>query len=141
MDGATAARGPCVFARALFAGTAGCALARRESRAEREAFVCASPVARQNCSTLFGLLRERSAFVLRLADREGPLPHAAAMRLACGGLEGLARAIGEPATDVHALVGAARARYGSLEALPWSAIVPAVGAWVPRRRHGGSTAP
>jgi len=66
-----------------------------------------------------------------------PLPHAKEMKAMCGGLSGLQQEV-EPAdevADVHALVAAALAKFGSLEALPYSRIMPAVAAFEARRRR------
>lgn len=128
---------PCAFERALLAGCAGCALAARRAVAEREALVCSSPVARTNCETLHALLRERSAFVVRVPPSSTAVTHAVAMRVACGGLRGVADAVDLATTDVHALVQAAQQRYGSLDALPWPSVVAAVAAWQGKRRRGG----
>lgn len=128
---------PCVFARALLARHADCTLADRHALAEREAVGCRSPVARTNCATLFAMLRERSAFTLKGGHGDGPLPHALAMRLQCGGLAGLAQVVGAAGTDdVHALVAAAQARYGALDGLPWPGVVATVAAWHGRPRRG-----
>lgn len=128
----------CVFEKALLAQCAGCAHAARHALAEREAIGCRTAVAHANCATLMGMLRERSAFALRLGPAGGPLPHAATMRLQCGGLTGLAAAVGaEAASDVHGLVAAAQARYGSLSDLPWPGLVATIAGWQGRRRHGG----
>ncbi len=134
-----AVAGPaCVFARALSVRHADCALAQRHALAEREAIGCRSAAARANCATLAGMLRERSAFALKRGHGGGPLPHALAMRLQCGGLAGLAEAVGAAGThDVHALVAAAQARHGDLDGLPWPGIVAAVAAWQGRPRRGG----
>lgn len=149
---------PCVFARALLAQAASCTLARRRSVGEREAVACPSPVAHANCDTLAALMHERARFALRLPAPATPLMHAQAMRLQCGGLAGLQQSLGPAATgraaagpttetasaraapaaappDVHALVGLAQQRHGSLTALPWEAIVAAMRAWAPRRRR------
>jgi hypothetical protein len=128
----------CVFEKALLARCAGCDVAARHALAEREAVACTSPVARTNCATLLALLRERSAFALRVAPGDSPLPHAAMMKLQCGGLRGLRRAVAADRDDVHGLVAAARQRFGSLVDLPWADIVPAVVAWQGRRRHRGA---
>ena len=135
----TALAGPaCVFARALSARHADCALAQRHALAEREAIGCRSAAARANCATLAGMLRERAAFALKQGHGDGPLPHALAMRLQCGGLAGLARAVGADAPDdVHALVAAAQTRYGDLDGLPWPGVVADVAAWQGRPRRGG----
>lgn len=125
----------CVFEKALAAGCARCATSVRRALAEREAIGCASPTARTNCATLAALLRERATFALRLPPT-GPLPHAAAMRLACGGLAALRGCAGPEETDVHRAVAAAQARFGSLADLPWPKVVAGVVAWQGRRRAG-----
>ena len=127
---------PCVFEKALLARCADCGVAARRALAEREAIGCRSPVARANCATLLGLLRERCTFALKLLPRNDRLPHATAMRLQCGGIGALARALDDgDAHDVHALVVAAGDRYGALSDLPWPGIVAAVAAWQGRRRR------
>lgn len=128
----------CAFARALLARQADCGLAERHALGEREAIGCRSPVARTNCATLLGMLRERAAFTLKQGHGDAPLAHALALRLQCGGLAGLAQAAGaEAGHDVHALVAAVHARYGDFAELPWPAVVAAVAAWQGRARHGG----
>jgi len=177
----------CVFAKAILARAADCSLARRRSVGERELLECPSPVAHTNCETLAALMHERARFALRLPRPEQPLMHAQAMRLQCGGLAGLQRALtggpglservagppggsaanastadadadggdgdlerrardaaagapsaSPPAADVHALIGLAQARHGSLTALPWDAVVAAMREWAPRRRRAPS---
>ena len=122
---------PCVFGKALLAQCAVCELARRHAVAERESVACSSPLARSACGTLYGLLREKSAFALRLKAGQRVLKHVQVMRIQCGGLAGLKQAI-EPAAhapDVHRLVRAATEKLGSLDALPFSEIVKNVAAW------------
>jgi hypothetical protein len=126
---------PCVFEKALLARCAGCSLAVHHALAEREAVRCASPVARTNCATLLALLRERSAFALKLTPGAGPLPHALTMKLQCGGLLGVRGVLAAERIDVHALVAEAQQRWGSLADLPWPAVVQAAVAWQGRRRH------
>jgi hypothetical protein len=128
---------PCVFEKALLAGCAGCELAVRRAVAEREAIACSSPVARTNCDTLLAMLRERSAFALKLPPG-APLPHALTMKLQGGGLRGLQQAVDPLESDVHRLVATARERHGALAHLPWPDIVAAVLAWQGRRRQAGS---
>lgn len=126
---------PCVFEKALLAGCADCARVTRHALAEREALACGSPVARTNCETLHALLRERSAFAVRIPPAGAALPHAAAMRIGCGGLRGLAESVGRTTADVHGLVQAAQERYGSLVDLPWPAIVATIAGWQVRPRR------
>lgn len=128
---------PCVFERALLAQSAACEISRRCSVGEGESVACSSPVARSACGTLYGLLREKSAFALGLRETARVLPHAMVMKLQCGGLAGLKDALAPDAhaPDVHRLVRLAVERYGSLEALPFSEIVKGVAAFRLRRRR------
>lgn len=132
---------PCVFEKALLARCADCELARRHALAEREAIACSSPVARTNCETLHALLRERCAFALRLPPPGKRLPHAVAMRLACGGLAGVGECVQSSPADIHRLVQAAQECHGRLSDLPWPAIIAAVRGWQGRRAHGTGRAP
>jgi hypothetical protein len=131
----------CVFEKALLAQCADCELAQRHALAEREAIACSSPVARTNCETLHALLRERCAFALKLPPPGERLPHAATMRLACGGLLGVGECVDSPTANVHRLVQAAQERHGSLVDLPWPAIVATVRGWQGRRPRGAGRAP
>ena len=125
---------PCVFAKAILAGCASCSLAQRQALAEREVVACTMPVAHINCGTLKDLFYERATFVLRLPRPATEIPHQTAMKLACGGLQGLQAALTAPTTDVHAMVQLAQSRHDSLLDLPWKAIVDHIAAWQIRRR-------
>jgi hypothetical protein len=122
----------CVFAKALLARAAQCELARRRAMAERDLIECSSPEARMDCQILAQLTRERARFVLKLPRSGAPVLHAQAMRLQCGGLQGLQQALGLQETDVHRLLGLAQERRGSLTELPWDTIVHALVQWRPR---------
>ena len=128
---------PCVFERALLCKSAVCEYAVRHQIAERETSACAQPPARVTCGELNGLLREKSAFALRLTNTARILPHAMVMKIQCGGLDGL-KALLDPAAvapDVRRLVRLAQEAYEDLAALPFSEIVKGVAAWKSRRRH------
>ena len=144
--GSAPAGSACVFAGALLAREAACSLSRRRLLGEAGAVDCSWPVARQNCSTLMALLRERSRFALRLPAPGQPLRHALALRLQCGGAAALARLqdpFCEPAPaldalpDIHASLTAAMARHGSLGQLPFADLVRALREWVPPRQRSG----
>lgn len=101
---------------------------------------CASPVARTNCETLLALLRERATFALRLPPPASPLPHAAQLRVQCGGLRGLAEVAGDEGagpSDVHALVTRLQAAFGALADIPFAPVVTAMKRWEGRPRAGG----
>lgn len=131
----------CVFGRALLARQGACPLATVDLVGEAERPRCASPVARTNCETLHALLRERATFALRLAPPPAALPHAAELRLQCGGLRGLAAALGEPSaapTDIHALVARAREAFGGLLGIPFATVVAAIVRFEGRSRASGA---
>lgn len=128
---------PCVFEKVLLARCAVCQLAASHALAERETVACTSPVARADCGRLAGLLREKSAFALRLATTQRILPHAMVMKIQCGGLLGLRQALDAeaPAPDVRRLVLLGRERHGDLDALPFSEIVKGIATYQIRKRH------
>jgi hypothetical protein len=132
----------CAFGRALLARQAGCPLAVMALEGEAERPRCATPVARANCRTLHALFRERATFALRLPPPGAPLPHAIELRLQCGGLRGLAQALGEAPSapaDVHALVARAQQRFGGLLGIPFEAVVAAIQRWEGRPRAAGGS--
>jgi hypothetical protein len=128
---------PCVFEKALLSRCAVCQLAASHALAERETIACTSPLARSECGLLSGLLREKSAFALRVTTTQRILPHAMLMKIQCGGLQGLQQVLDPAAAapDVHQLVLLAHERYGELGALPFSEIVQGVAAFQLRKRR------
>lgn len=124
----------CVFARAILSSCAPCTLAKRTAMAEREVITCGSAVAHINCSTLNNLFRERALFALRLPRHGEPIVHAKAMKLQCGGLRGVQRALGSTDANVHGLIQQAMHDGASLLDLPWDQIVASISAWELRRR-------
>ena len=136
----------------MFAGACACSLAERRSIAEREAVACASASARGECAALCALLRQNSAFALKLTQIDAPLPHAKEMKLQCGGLQGVQRALAHTASvippanefaprvqglpsvaDVRGLVEAAQEKFDGVQNLPYFAIVQSVVAYQIRR--------
>ena len=130
-------REPCVFEKALLCRCAVCELEVRHSLAERETVACSNREARAQCQMLLYLLGEKSTFALHVPDSHAVLPHAAIMRIQCGGLGGLKDLLdGEaPAPSVRRLVMLARQQPGGLEGLPYSRVVQGVAAWKIRKRH------
>lgn len=137
---------PCAFEKAVLASACACALAVRRNIAEREAVACAAPAAREQCAELGALLLRKSAFALKLARVDGPLPHAKQMQVECGGLLGLRQAAAAPGedserseaasvADVHQLVQACAEKFGGLANLPYSDIVQSIVAYRIRRRR------
>lgn len=132
---------PCVFAKAILAGCASCSLAQRQALAEREVVACTGVVAHINCSTLKDLFYERATFVLRLPRPATEIPHQTAMKLTCGGLQGLQVALASPNADVHTMVQLAHSRHDSLLDLPWQTIVEHIAGWQIRRRAPANNKP
>lgn len=130
-------REPCVFEKALLCRCAVCELEVRHALAERETVECSNHEAHGHCTRLLALLREKSAFALKLSDPHTLLTHAALMRIQCGGLTGLKETLDSeaPAPSVRRLVMLARQQAGGLEEQPWSRIVQGVAAWQIRKRH------
>jgi hypothetical protein len=145
---------PCAFEKALLARCGACSLAERRNIAEREAVACGSQPARERCAALLALLRQNSVFALKLTQADAPLPHAQAMKLQCGGLQGMQRAAGSaaalngsagtpasgaaglaPVADVHGLVQACAEKFGGLQNLPYPVVIQSVVAYAIRRRR------
>jgi len=127
---------PCSFEKAILTRFCGCELAGKINLAEREAVSCRSAAACDDCRALHSLLRHNAMFALKLIH-EGPLPHAKELKVQCGGLLGLQRALGVEAghvANVFGLVVAAQKKYGSLSALPYGEIVQSIAAYEGRRR-------
>lgn len=127
---------PCVFEKALLCQAAACEAAQRLALAERELVACREPLARAACGQLLTLLRQNSAFALKLKDTQRILPHAMTMKIQCGGLVGLKDLVDPDAhaPDVLKLVRLAQAEFGALDQLPFSRIVQGVAHWQIRRR-------
>lgn len=127
---------PCVFEKALLCQAAVCEASRRIYLAEREVMACGEPLARAACGQLLGLLRQNSAFALKIRDTRAILPHAMLMKVQCGGLAGLKDLLDPDAhaPDVLKLVRRAQAEYGAFDNLPFSRIVQGVAHWQIRKR-------
>jgi hypothetical protein len=128
---------PCVFEQALLSGCAVCELSFARVPAERKGVFCTSPVARVDCGQLSALLREKSAFAVRLTNTRRTMSHAMTLKIQCGGLLGMQQVLDPNAVsaDVRCLVLKGRERFGQLAALPYSEIVKGVAAFQPRKRN------
>ncbi len=127
----------CAFGKAILSTCCACSLAARHHLAEREMIVCTDAAALVDCAALHRLLLHNSAFALKHLHDTDPLTHAQEMKVQCGGLLGLQRAVNEAevVTDIAVLVDAAYYKFGSLEQLPYSQIVQSVAALKLRKRH------
>jgi len=119
---------PCAFGKVILSRHCACSKVIKRYAAEREMVSCGVDAEREQCGELLDLLRQNSAFALKLTHITPPLPHGPEMRVQCGGLLGLRLEVNgtEDVTDVSALVTSARHKFGSLEDLPYSRIIQSV---------------
>jgi hypothetical protein len=130
----------CVFRKPVLSRCCACGKASKMNIAEREAVNCTDERAYAQCRELAGLLRENSRFALKIHHPFERLPHGQIMRIYCGGLLGLQSLLNpdqsgtERVDDIHALVAEACARYGELEAIPYTEVVKVIVHYQWRRR-------
>jgi hypothetical protein len=119
---------PCAFGNVILSRHCDCSKVNKRYAAEREMVACSVDAEREQCNALLHLLRQNSAFALKLTHITPPLPHGPEMRVQCGGLQSLQHEVdgSDEVRDISALVHAARAQFGSLENLPYSKIVQSV---------------
>ncbi len=131
----------CPFEKVILSAQCACELATRFSIAEQMGVNCRSGIARNNCTTLLALMRERAHFALKVTYTSDHLPIGKEMKVMIGGLIGLQRLMitEESATrigNIHALVRQAQEKYTSLESLPYQEIVKSIAAFQGKRRGG-----
>ena len=135
----------CPFEKAVLICQCDCREARRVNIAERISVDCLDATAQGDCTLLLELLRHNAAFVLRLTHAVAALPHAQHVKVQCGGLLGLQRALspelaGVPrVADIRGLVLEAQTRFGSLAELPYNEIVRGIAGFQVRKRSGPKT--
>jgi hypothetical protein len=126
----------CVFEKALTNHQAKCDLSRHFCLADREGYSCEDAAASLNCSKLLEKLREKSIFVLKLRDIDGPLPHNMEIRVQVGGARGLAKLINVDKIDnIHRVLDEVINKFGSLDSLPYSEIIQSIEQFQGRRRR------
>ena len=119
---------PCAFGKVILSRHCACSKVNKRYAAEREMVACNVDAEREQCLELLDMLRQNSAFALKLTHVTPPLPHGPEMRVQCGGLQGLQQEVDgtENVLDISVLLAAAKAKFGSLENLPYSKIVQSV---------------
>lgn len=144
----------CVFEKALTNHRAKCQLAKHFCLADREGYSCEDSAASLKCKEVLETLRKKSAFVLKLHDVDGPLPHNMEIRVQVGGITGLEKLLALDAREtsaretscssktniniignIHAVVKSVIKKYGSLEDLPYSEVIQSVVQFQGRRRR------
>ena len=126
---------PCVFGKVILSRHCSCSKVFTRYAAEREMVECSADPERKLCAELLELLRQNSAFALKLTHVTPPLPHGPEMRVQIGGLQGLQQEVDgtKEVVDVSVLVTTAREKFGSFDALPYSRIVQSVVSCVVRK--------
>lgn len=119
---------PCAFGKVILSRHCACSKVNKRYAAEREMVACHVDSEREQCMELLDLLRQNSAFALKLTHIVPPLPHGPEMRVQCGGLQGLQHEVDgtEDVVDISALLAAAMTKFGSFDNLPYSRIVQSV---------------
>ena len=134
----------CVFEKALTSKQARCCLSRHFCLADREGYACSEAKSSVKCHEVLEILREKSVFVLKVRELNGPLPHNMEIRVQLGGITGLAKLIAVQAdselskpevTDIHGLIKKITEKIGPLEKLPYSEIIQSVVQFQGRRRR------
>ena len=127
----------CPFERALLSRCVGCGRSRKLNLAEREAIACGDSVVREHCLAFYQALHENAQFALKI-NPDAPWPFGKEIRAQCGGVRGLAAALGaagDETTDTAETVLAGVLSLGSCEAFPYSEIMRAVVHYEPRKRR------
>ena len=130
----------CPYEKSVLTNQCECAQAQRFLIAEREGVHCKSDRAQQQCLELLEVLRRHARFALKSSDNRSALPHAKAMRIQVGGLRGIHHVlhpgedVPQPLPDIFGLVEEARARFETLEKLPFQEIIKEIAAYQGRPR-------
>lgn len=134
----------CVFEKALTNHQAKCPLSKHFCLADREGYSCKDKESSVKCDEFLAKLREKSIFVLKLHDIEGPLPHNKEIRVQAGGVTGVAKSIGmmnddqggqSAVSDIYGVLCNAVEKFGSLDDLPYSEIIQSVKQFKGRTRR------
>lgn len=133
--------GRCPFEKAILGAQCECELATHFSVAECMSVNCRDDIARNNCTTLLALMRERARFALKVTDISNHLPFGKEIKVMIGGLAGLQRLFAPADTtrveNIHGLVRRAQEQFGSLESIPYHEIVMSIASYQAKRRGRG----
>lgn len=130
----------CPFEKAILSTFRACEHATQYQVGERSGVSCGLQPASEDCTMLLRRLRESSRFALKVTDTARELPFGKEMKILFGGLAGLQELLGDAHRDkfnnVHAMVCAAKQRYGTLDDLPFNEIMKYIAAFKLGRRTG-----
>ena len=125
------------FERALLSRCVTCSRSRKLNLAEREAIACGDPAVREHCMAFYHALHDNAQFALKI-NPDAPWPFGKEIRAQCGGVRGLAEAMGaagDETTDTAETVLQGIAALGGCEHFPYSQIMRAVVHYEPRKRR------
>lgn len=129
----------CPFSKPVIGNWCQCKYANLDERCAGKMTCLKSEVYLEGCYQLVDLFREKSRFVLGIADQDDDLTHMQLMKIRCGGLKGMQRIMsatpGIP--DVLQTIEMARQRYTELEAFPFNEIVRDIQEFSHRKRKHG----
>lgn len=132
----------CVFEKASLTRRYQCENHVKINIGEREAAGCSNGSAQEQCKEFLRELRRNSAFVLKMTSISGnsALPHAKELKVQCGGLNGLYKAVyneevSANITNIHGLLDMAMNEYQTIDKLPWQVIIPSVTEFTGRKRR------
>jgi hypothetical protein len=134
----------CAFEKSLLTNQCHCSCAERFCIAEREGVHCLSKTSQERCVFALQLLREQARFALRDNAEQSLLPHGKAIRIQVGGMRGVQAVLQESTEnphevgDINGLLERAEQKFGNLEGLPFSEIMPSIAAYqtkTRRRKH------
>jgi hypothetical protein len=81
---------------------------------------------RDTCLQLVQLLKENARFTLNLSDTDARMNHAQAMKIKCGGIQGMQRMLipgSGKAPSIVDIIDQAREQYGSIDTFPYGEII------------------
>ena len=128
----------CAFEKAVLTRRCNCRHAHKFCLAEREGIACQSAPEQQRCLRFLQLVREKSQFVLKLTRPGEPLPHAKAIKVQLGSLNGLAEVLeisiqDNEIDDIDGLLSRAEQAYSGLDNLPFDTLIRAINVTQGRR--------
>ena len=127
----------CPFERALLSRCVVCFKAKKLLLAEREVISCTEERASSLCQSFHESLHENARFALHVEPHQ-PWPFGKEIRAQCGGVRGLAAALGKDPSlpaDVALLVNEGLLKYGEFAQFPYSEIMREVVHYEPRPRR------
>lgn len=128
----------CAFSGPLIGGQFGCANAEQVTRRGGPDIACRSEQAHAQCERLFQRMKAAALPAFGAEDDLLSMPHSVLVKIQYGGLLGLQRLLGAGGAEVrniHALVGQAVQTHGSLEAIPYAALVADMTSFKLKRRR------